>query len=175
MADCACSIDDIEKLCGEGNAPGLQPVLSITCLDEVNTIPAPETGTHEIADNITMRTASAGPPAVTAGRFRKWNFEAKDASFSCEKDDNGLWNSEVKIFIPKLKKETTHTLAGLYGDNHIALVEDMNEGGLRLLGNLKNGCMVKVKETTTPKNGYEVTLTWQSATAPYWYTGTVTY
>lgn len=176
MEICDCTIDDIAKLCGENNAAGLQPLLSITCIDEVATIPARTANTHEIAGNITMRAAAVGPPAVTAGKFRKWNFDYKDATYSSEQDkETGVWNTEVKIFVPKMKKGTTYTFSGLQGDNHIAIIEDFNAEGRRLIGDKIKGCMVSVKETTTPKNGYEVSITWTSAEAPLWYSGTITY
>jgi len=32
-----------------------------------------------------------------------------------------------------------------------------------------------VKEVTNPANGYEVQILWESAYAPYFYTGAITY
>lgn len=174
MADCTCTVATIEQFCGGVNAPGLDRVLSITCEDELLAIPAPADDTHTIEDNITYRAAVTGPPAVAAGKFYKWFFSKDESSWSSERDDNGLWNTEVKIFIPKLQSTTTYTLNGMTGENQVALVVDRN-GSERLVGALGNGCMIKVKEVTTPKNGYEVTITWQSAYAPYFYTGTKTY
>lgn len=174
MADCTCTVATIEQFCGGVNAPGLDRMLSITCEDELLAIPAPGAGTHTISTDITYRAPDAGPPVIVAGKFYKWFFSKDNSSWSSERDDNGLWNTEVKIFIPKLQATTTYTLNGMTGENQVALVPDRN-GEIRLVGDLGNGAMVKVKETTDPKNGYEVTITWQSAYAPYYYTGAVTY
>lgn len=174
MADCTCTVGTIEQFCGGVNAPNLDRVLSITCEDEILAIPAPTASTHKIATDITYRAEDAGPPAVTAGKFYKWFFSKDDSSWTSERDDNGLWNTEVKIFIPKLQDTTTYTLNGMTGENQIALVVDRN-GKRRLVGALGNGASIKVKEVTTPKNGYEVSIIWQSAYAPYFYEGAVTY
>jgi hypothetical protein len=174
MADCTCTIADIAAFCGGVNAPGLDRELSITCEDEILAIPDPGAGTHIIATDITYRASAVGPPAIEAGKFFKWGFAKDGGSWVSERDENGLWNTEVKIFIPKLQGTTTYTLNGLSGDNLIALVPDRN-GAVRLVGSKTNGATVKVKETTETKNGYEVSITWQSAYAPYFYTGDITY
>lgn len=174
MDDCICTVGTIAAFCGGVNAPGLDRQLSITCEDQIAAIPAVETNTHTIADNITYRSAVTGPPAIAAGKFFKWGFAKEGGSYESERDDNGLWNTLVKIFVPKLEAGKTYTLNGMTGDNNIALVPDRN-GEIRLIGSKTNGCTVKVKETTDPKNGYEVQITWQSSHAPYFYTGTVTY
>jgi hypothetical protein len=174
MDPCLCTIEAIAAFCGGVNAPGLDRQLSITCEDQILAIPAPDADTHLIDGNITYRAAAVGPPAVTAGKFYKWGFAKDGASYSSERDENGLWNTEVKIFIQKLEESKTHTLNGLTGDNLICIVPDRN-GNARLIGNKTNGATVKVKETTDPKNGYEVSIMWQSAYAPYFYTGTITY
>lgn len=174
MADCACTVDTIEQFCGGVNAPDLDRVSSITCEDQLVSIPAPVDDTHKITGDITYRQAVTGPPAVAAGKFYKWHYSKDNSSYTSERDDNGLWNTEVKFFIPKLQDTTTYVLNGMTGENQIALVPDRN-GKTRLVGAIGNGCMVKVKETTSPKNGYEVTITWQSAHAPYFYEGDITY
>lgn len=174
MANCTCTVATIEQFCGGVNAPGLDRMLSITCEDEILAIPAPTADTHKIEDDITYRAAVTGPPAVTAGKFRKWFFSKDNSSWSSERDDNGLWNTEVKFFIPKLQDTTTYTLNGMTGENNVAIVPDRN-GKARLVGALSNGAIIKVKETTDPKNGYEVTIMWQSAYSPYYYEGAITY
>ena len=174
MANCNCSVAEIEAFCGGINAPDLDRMLSITCQDELLAIAAPGTGTHTITDDITYRAAVTGPPAVAEGKFYKWFFSKDNSSYSSERDENGLWNTEVKIFIPKLQSTTTYTFNGLTGENLVLVVPDRN-GEERLIGSLTNGASVSVKETTSPKNGYEVTVKWQSAYAPYYYTGALSY
>ncbi len=174
MDECLCTIDEIAAFCGGVNAPGLDRELAITCEDQILAIPAAGAGTHEISSNITYRAPVVGPPAIAAGKFFRWGFAKDGASWACERDENGLWNTEVKIFVQKLEAGKTHTFNGLTGDNLIAIIPDRN-GSPRLVGSKSNGCTVRVRETTDPKNGYEVTIVWQSAYAPYFYTGTITY
>lgn len=172
---CDCDVKTIRQLCsGEKYSPGVYPRLFISCIGEVTTIPAPTAGTSTVATNITMRAAAAGPPAVTAGKFYEWEFNFKDAAYTCEKDENGIWNTELKIMFSKLTAEKSFNLSRMNGPSHIALFEDMNQEGRRIIGDTVNGCDVIVKETTSPKNGYEVSIKWQSAEPPLWYTGTVT-
>lgn len=174
MEECLCTIDEIAAFCGGVNAPGLDRELAITCEDQIATIPATETDQHTIADNITYRAYAAGPPEITAGKFFKWGFAKEGGSWTSERDENGLWNTEVKIFVQKLQAAKTYVFNGLTGDNLICIVPDRN-GEKRLVGSKTNGASVSVKETTDPKNGYEVSIKWQSAYAPYFYTGTITY
>lgn len=162
---CVCTVAEIEEFCGGVNAPGLDRMLSITCSDQVATIPAATA--HVISTAITM---TASP----AGVFFKWFFSKEDSTWSSERDENGMWNTEVKIFVSQLAAEKTTVFNGLTGDNMIAIVTDRN-GKKRLVGDITNGASVKVKETSSPKSGYEVTITWQSAYAPYFYTSTITY
>lgn len=171
---CDCTQGDIEQFCGGVNAPNLDRQLAITCQDELLAIPAPTTGTHAITTAITYRSAVTGPPAITAGKFHTWNFSKEDCSYESERDENGMWKSVVKIFIQKMEAQKTYTLNGLTGENQIAIVFDKN-GKKRLIGALNNGCKVMVKETTSPKNGYEVQILWESAYAPYFYESTITY
>lgn len=173
MADCVCTVGEIEQFCGGVNAPGLDRTLFITCEDQIESIPDPEVDTHVIETDIDMRDSAVGPPAVAAGVFYTWPFAKEDMSFVSEPDDNGEWNTDVKIFIPRLKAEKTYVFNGMTGDNNVVIVKDRN-GEQRLVGALNNGCKVKVKEQTNPKNGYEVSINWKSAHAPYYYTGAIT-
>lgn len=172
---CDCTLDDIARFCGEPNAPGLKKLLSIACLDEVTSIPDPVADSHKITANIVMRAAVSGSPGVAAGKFHRWYFAAEDASYSCTKDDNGLYKTELKLFVEKLTDGKSYTFSGISGDNYLVLFEDLNAEGMRLVGDEENGVRVSVKEQTNPKNGYEVTITHSGRTIPYWYTGTVTY
>lgn len=171
MEECLCTVAEISQFCGGVNAPNLDRYLAITCQDELLAIPAPGADTHVITTAITYRAADA---PIEAGKFYKWNFSKDDSSWTSERDDNGMWNTEVKLFVPKMEAGKTYVFNGLTGENLVALVPDRN-GKMRLVGSLTNGCMVGVKETSSPKNGYEITIKWQSAYSPYFYTSTITY
>lgn len=171
LAICVCTVAGIDQFCGGVNAPGLDRMLSITCEDQVSAIAAPGSGTHTISTDITMTEGVSPDPD---GVFYKWYFSKEDMSYTSTRDENGEWTTEVKIFILQLEATKTYTLNGMTGDNQIAIVKDRN-GKQRLIGALGNGCQVSVKEQTNPKNGYEVTITWKSAHAPYYYTGAIAY
>ena len=170
---CVCTVAGIDQFCGGVNAPGLDRVLSITCEDQIVTIPDGD-DEHTIVDDIVMRSAVVGPPAVTAGVFYKWYFEKEDMSYNSTRDENGEWTTEIKVFMKQLKGAKTEVLNGMTGDNNIVIIKDRN-GEQRLIGKIGDGCTVGVKEQTNPKNGYEVTITWKSANAPFFYTGAITY
>lgn len=173
MATCCVSLATIPKFCGGVNAPGLDRKLAIACGDDVATIPAAVD--HVISTAITMRAAdSAASPPTTAGVFFGWNFAKEDQEFTSEKDDNGLWKTVVKIFVPKLAAMTSNILNNVNGDDKISIVKDRN-GAQRLIGSLTEGCSVKVKEQTNPKNGYVVEILWESSHSPYFYTSTIAY
>lgn len=162
---CVCTVDAIEQFCGGVNAPGLDRILHITCEDQVLDIPAAGAGTHTISDDIDMTVTPAGV-------FYPWGFSKEDMSFTSTRDENGEWATEVKVFMLQLESEKTYVLNGMTGDNQIVIIKDRN-GKQRLIGAPGNGCSVNVKEQTNPKNGYEVTITWKSAHAPYFYTGAI--
>lgn len=171
---CVCSVGEIEQFCGGFNSPGLDRMLSITCEDQITSIPAPASGKHEISSNMVMRALVAGPPEIPAGKFSKWHFSKEDMEFTSTRDENGEWTTQVKIFILKLEEDKSHVLNGMTSDNFVAVVKDRN-GQPRLIGALGNGCDISVVERTNPKNGYEVTINWKSAHSPYFYTGTIAY
>lgn len=176
MADCCETMGNIARRCGGGNKPGLKKKFHITCVDEITTIPAADADTHVISDDITMRASAVGPPAVTAGTFKVWNISMRDSSYIAEPqgdDENGSWLVTVKAFINKLDAATTYVLNGIAGGEYVLLVPDGN-GEIRLIGELDNGCMVKTKEQTNDKNGYELTITWETNHLPYYYTGAIT-
>jgi hypothetical protein len=175
MADCCETIDNIAKQCGSGNSPGLKTKAQITCVDQIASIPAPGEGTHVISSNITMRSAVTGPPAITAGLFFEWNISKIDSELVSEPDGDGenvSFKHSTKFFINKLQPGITYIMNGMLGGEYIVIVKDRN-GNQRLLGELDNGCTIKVKEQTNPKNGYEVTIEWESNYLPYYYTGTI--
>lgn len=170
---CVCTVDTVEKFCGGVNAPKLQRELHITCEDEILLIPPVTADTLKVETDISMRAADAGPPVVEDGLFYNWGFSSKeDSSFEAERDDNGMVQTAVSIFIERINAEKSYILNGMTADNQIALVEDKN-GEVRIVGELGNGCTVRTKEVTTPRNGYEISINWESRDVPKFYTGAI--
>jgi hypothetical protein len=170
---CECTMAAIEDFCGGGNVAGLTRRLYATCEDQIASIAAPTADTHTVP-TITMRASAVGPPAVTAGKFFTWHFSQKDQDFkSSRNEESGAWETEVKIFVPKLEDSKSFMLNGIDGENNIFIVED-NNNKKRLVGELNNGATVLPVEQATPKNGYVITIKWTSAHSPYFYGGSVT-
>lgn len=158
---CSSNVAAIEAFCGAANGPMLDRKLYITTAAKVTSIGA---ATSHAVSTITM---------VLNQVFYTWFFSKEESSFTSEQDENGMWNTEVKVFIEQINSTKTNIMVGMNGDNYIAVVVDKN-GSKRLVGDVNNGCTIRVRETTTPKNGYEVTITWQSPLSPYFYTGSIT-
>jgi hypothetical protein len=180
---CCVDLNDIPKFCGGVNAPGLNRQLHIACGEDVKTIP--QAAGHKITSNIIVHPAvvavaanpTATPPieaitAVPAGKFYTWNFAKEDQEFTSDRDDNGLWKTVVKMFIPKMEADKSNVLNNSTGDDKIVVFQDRN-GKSRLVGSDTEGCTIKVKEQATPKNGYVVEVMWESAHSPYFYEGTI--
>lgn len=158
---CTSNVAAIDAFCGTANAPMLDRKLYITTAAKVSAIAS--ASAHVVSTDITM---------VSTMVFYAWNFSKEESSFESIQDENGMWQTTVKIFIEKLASATSNILNGMNGDNYIAIPVDRN-GNKRLVGDINNGCTVRVKEQTTPKNGYEVTITWSSPQSPYFYTGAI--
>jgi hypothetical protein len=180
--DCCLDLGHIEKFCGGVNAPGLDRQLQVMCGEHVKSIP--DAVKHEVG-NIGLRpyaaaivaNPSATPPilaspAVTKGEAFTWNFAKEDQSFESDQDDNGLWKTKVKIFVPKLEAVKSDVFNNATGDDKIVVVKDRN-GKKRLIGSTSEGCSIKVKEQTNPKNGYVIEMDWESSHSPYFFTGTI--
>ena len=171
MPDCICGMGEVKKHCEGGNAPDLKQKHYATCADEVVSIPAPDAGTHTVTGDFSFRQADA-PNNVEAGALYPWNVSKNDGSFKSTKDENGRWNTEVKYFVPYLSSEKSYVFSNLAEDNDIHIVNDLN-GKRRIVGSVDNPANTVTEETTTPKNGYIITITWQSAKSPYFYEGAV--
>ncbi len=165
---CECNVAVIERECGR-NAASIKPTWKVSCEDEITSIGA---ATDHSVSTITMRAAAAGPPEVTAGKFYAFAGSRKDADLKTTQDpETGVFTTEAKLFIPKQASAKAVILNNLGEDNNIIIVQDMN-GAKRIIGEMGNPANITVEETTNPKNGYTLTLTWQSGYSPYFFTGT---
>jgi len=175
MADCCVSLADIAKECGGGNSPGLKQKVYVACVDEITTIPAPGAGTHEISTDLVMRAYDAGPPEVLAGTFKEFNISRGNSSMGSEpqgEDENVSNLVTINFLISKQAANKAYILNGMHGGEFIFLVPDRN-GNMRLVGELDDGCNVRVTEQTNDVNGYNVEVTWEGNHLPYFYTGAI--
>ena len=58
------------------------------------------------------------------------------------------------------------------GDDKIIVFQDRNDKS-RIVGSTTEGCSIKIKEQTNPKNGYMVEIDWESAHSPYFFEGEI--
>jgi len=145
------------------NSGGAKGVLHWTNVDEVLTV----TQSNHIVTAFSMRTTPS------AGKFFKVEASYKDATFETTQDENGVWKTTGKFFIPKQLAPKAVPLNGLGEECNLLVVEDMN-GQKRLIGDLDLPATVRVKEMVAAKNGYEVSYEWDSWHSPYFVTATLT-
>ena len=174
MNGCNTSIADIMKECKKRFAPGILQKLYIAGSQEITLIPLPDADTCIVSQDITFRPAdAAATPPVEAGSWAEWAISRADQSFETEQDDNGTYVTTASFYIMGQTPEKGFILKNIGEDANVLIVPD-KEGFLRIVGDLNNPADVKVKEQYTPKNGYILTITWESGAPPLYYTGAIT-
>ncbi len=158
---CVCNLAKIDRECGR-NAPGLQTQIYLACVDDITSIGA---ATNHVVSTIT--------PVTDLG-FYIFNILRKDNDLKSEQQEDGGYNTTVKGFISKQASAKANILTNLASDeNYIAIVVDQN-GLKHILGSVAHPIKVAKNAVTTPKNGYELTLTWEGhADLPLHFSGTI--
>jgi hypothetical protein len=164
---CCTTLNHIARECGTGIRPGLKTTVYVACKDDVATIPADNGTSHTVASNITMASTKT---------FKVWDISQLDSSFVCEPQgdmDSRYFKSTVQIFIPAMSAAKSAVLSGITNGEYVVIVADA-KGQRRLLGDLLRGAYITTQEQTNDKNGYVVTIEWESNETPFFYTGTIT-
>jgi hypothetical protein len=158
---CVCNLGAIEKECGR-NAPGLKTILYLACVDDIATIGAATA--HEV---------STITPVASQGFFPV-NIIRQNNDMNSEPSEDGGYTTTVTGFISKQAAAKANVLTQLATDeNYIAIPTDQN-GLKHIVGALDHPVKVRAKPVTTPRNGYELTVTWEGhADIPYIFTGSV--
>ena len=158
---CTCNLAAVDKECGR-NAPGLKTIVYLACVDDITSIGA---ATAHVVSTIT-EVASQG--------FFPINITRKDNDMKSTPSDDGGYTTELKGFISKQAAEKANILTQLATDeNYVAIAVDQN-GIQHILGAVDHPIKAKAEPVTTPKNGYNITLTWEGhADIPYIYSGTI--
>jgi hypothetical protein len=143
--------------------------LYIALKADLATIPAPAVGTHAITADITMEATKT---------FFKWDIskvKSKNPWAVVHEGDSDA-SSDVTTFqcvIAGTDKLKSFILGGNPACEYIVIVEDKN-GKRRLVGDLTEGCTVKVGETINDTaNQYDVEIMWDAANKPYFYEGLI--
>jgi len=174
MSDCAANLSSIAKECGGGNSPGLKTTLYIAAKEEITTIPAATSGV--ISSDLTMRAYDAGPPEVQAGVFKTIAISKINGSWTVEpvgEGENISYRVTINAFVNKISSDKSFSLNSTTGGEFIVIAQDRN-AQKRLVGDLDEGCTIKVGEQTNDANGYPITIEWDTPNLPYFYTGTIT-
>lgn len=158
---CQCNLAEIEKECGR-NAPGLKTTLYLGCVDDLATIGAAVA--HEVSTITMVATKVLFPFAIIR----------KDNDLKSDPQDDGGFNTELKGFISKQAAVKADVLTQLATDeNYVVIAVDQN-GEQHILGALDHPVKVRAAAATTPKNGYNVTVTWEGhSDLPYFFTGAI--
>lgn len=158
---CECNLANIDKECGR-NAPGLQTVVHLACVDDLTSIGA---ATNHVVSTITP---------VTDMGFYEINIIRKDNDLKSTEQEDGGYNTELKGFISKQASAKAAVLTNLATDeNYVAIAVDQN-GLKHILGSKTHPIKVRKNAVTTPKNGYELTLLWEGhADLPLHFSGTI--
>lgn len=159
---CTCNLAAIDRECGR-NAPGLKTQLYLACVDDISAIGA---ATAHVVSTITM---------VSTKLFYIFNILRKDNELTSEPNEDGGYTTTCKGFISKQAAAKANILTQLASEeNYIGVVVDQN-GVKYILGATDHPIKVRTKAVTTPKNGYEITATWDGhADLPYTFSGTPT-
>lgn len=164
---CCTTLNHIARECGTGIRPGLATAVYVACKDEVATIPADNGTSHTISSNMTMESG---------GVFALWDISQYDSSMICEPQgdlDARYFKTTVSFFISGLSSAKTNILSSITNGEFIVIVADA-KAQKRLIGDLVRGAYISAQEQTNDKNGYVVTIEWESNETPFFYTGTIT-
>lgn len=161
VGTCTCNLDDIDKECGR-NAPGIKTTLRVACADDITSIGA---ATNHVVSTIT--------PVIDKGFFT-FNIIRKDNDLKSTPGEDGGYTTELKGFISKQAAAKANILTQLATDeNYIVIPTDQN-GLKHILGAIDHPVKMRAEAVTTPKNGYNVTVTWEGhADLPYIFSGTI--
>ena len=162
----AFSLTDIAGACGSGAAKGLKKKLRVAMRADVQAIPEVTADTLKVETDITM---------VATKVFVAWEFSKLNHNLEISQEgdaDSYTIKSEIKCFIPGITPEKTYQFNSIQGCEVIAIATDL-QGHLRIIGEVDDGATLNVKEMTNDKNGYEITITWESKDRPYFYTGAI--
>ena len=163
---CCTTLAAISRECGTGIRPGLATTVYVVCKDEIDTIPADNGTSHTISDDITLATGK---------QFFAWDISQLNSSYICEPQghvDARYYKTTIQFFIPALAPAKTFILGGITNGEFICLVSDA-KSQVRLIGDTARGAYISAQEQTNDKNGYVVTIEWESNEPPFYYTGTI--
>ena len=140
----------------------------------MNEIPDANPDNHTIEQDLVMRQADTSvTPAIEQGTFSKWAYSMKDQNWESEQDEESkMWNTTVQVYVPAINGQKSAVFNAIGYESGIVITLDRQKRR-RIVGSIDEPCDITVKEQYTPKNGYIVTVKWQSAYSPFFYAGEI--
>lgn len=176
---------NIKKSCETGgNASGIVTELFIAPKEEVETIAAMDADTGVIATDIVMvtdtRTAAevtAGDPAdPIPGTFRQVDLSEVDLAYTAEEEgeaEDGNVRHTLSGFLPKMTPLKNISLESLRGGREVITKFTDRNRYPWLMGDTNEGAKCVITPTTSPRNGYNISITWVTAALLPSYTGAI--
>lgn len=161
------TLADILKQCGDGNAPGLKQKIYIEKQSNIEAIPATDADSHIISGVITMKDTNT---------FHVFDISKYEQEFKVTTEgdeDSNTKKAELKFFISKIDAVKSRILDTNSNGCPLIVIPTDKNGQRRLMGDLEDGAYMKIEETATPKNGYNVTITSEANHVPYFLTGAI--
>jgi hypothetical protein len=162
------NLANIEVTCATKNAAGMKGFMYIIKKEDVTTVPA-ATG-HAITGDITLEATKV---------WFRWTISKERAkntwTITSEGDKDASTDNVVfAAVIAGIDKTKSAILEINPACEFLVIVEDKN-GKRRLLGDLSEGCTVKVGETVNETaNQYDIEVMWDGGYKPYFYEGVIT-
>jgi hypothetical protein len=166
---CVCNLDTIGAECGR-NAPGLKTILYIACIDDIESIGA---ATAHAVSTITPADDGEDPPVVTGG-FVEISIIRTDNNQETVPGETGGQTTTITGFVSKQSAAKSNILTQPDGnENFIVVTKDQNNL-MNIIGDLEHPAKITVGAVKAPRNGYNVTVTWEGhSDLPLIFTGTV--
>ncbi len=152
MIDCCADLQDLLRICNEGNAAGIFPEIKIVCRKDIDAIPVAVDG--EITTDITL---ASGKKWVT---LETSNVQGSYTATPEGDSDGYTYNHVLTLFLPRVSGTRNHVLSSMRGEYGVGFT-DRNDTTL-FMGNTQSGAEVKVTPQTEGKNGYAVEISWKS-------------
>ena len=157
-------------------APGLKTRVFLCFMEELlnGTLPAPEADKHLILDDIQMRVAAVGPPAVAAGKFKYFDLAEKGNKYTDNAQGEGqmtYYQPEWDLIIEGIDEDKSFSLNSMNGADMCVVAPD-NEGRMivcdtvrvtfgQMIDDSNNKYDIKIKSINKLKK------------TPYFYSGAV--
>lgn len=166
---------NIKKSCDTGgNASGIVTELYVSPKEEVDSIPAMDPATGTIATDIVMaldtrtaaEVAASDPATAIPGTFRQIDLSEVDLAYTAEEEgeaEDGNIRHALNGFLAKMTPLKNISLESLRGGREVIVKFTDRNRYPWLMGDTNEGAKCVITPTTSPRNGYNLSITWVTA------------